>query len=106
MENNGFNTMQYDYYSNTQSYIKMILDILPESMISIEKKQVIKELYNFYLNRFSEEKIKEILAISSMFREKIAVSNLNDNMKVYVGYFSAYDMNDIAEQKMEVSYIR
>jgi hypothetical protein len=78
VKNMDFNKINYDYYSNTSSYIKMILEVLPESMVSTGKKQVVKELFNFYMNRFGEEKIKEISAISSMFREKIAVSNLDD----------------------------
>ena len=28
----------YDYFSNTSSYIKTILDLLPESKVSMEKK--------------------------------------------------------------------
>ena len=78
MENTMFNKIQYDYYSNTSSYVKMILDMLPESMASIQKKLVIKELYNYFLNHFDEEKIREISTISKLFREKISVSSLED----------------------------
>lgn len=81
MENNNISHINYDYYSNTSSYIKMILDMLPESRVSQEKKQVIKELYNYFLNRFDDEKIKEIAKVSALFREKISVSSLEEIVK-------------------------
>ena len=76
MINNDFDSIRYDYYKNTSSYVKMILDMLPESKVSFEKKQIIKELYNYFMNSFTEEKIKEISTISALFREKVAVSSL------------------------------
>ena len=138
MKNNVINNMSYDYYSNTPSYVKMILETLPESMVSPKKKQVVQELYNYFLNRYDNEKIKEITKISSLFREKISLSSLeetinfmkiiynnyidrivfdsanretvfnilNDNMKVYVGYFSAYKRDNISEGINEIRYMR
>ena len=76
MEKMNFDSLYYDYYSNTSSYVKMILDMLPEGKVSNAKKQVIKELYNYFLNNYDSEKIKEIARVSAMFREIIAISNL------------------------------
>ena len=75
MKNRNFDSISYDYYSNTTSYVKIILEMLPDKKVSQMKKQIVKELYNFFLNHFSDDKIREISKVSSMFRDKISVSN-------------------------------
>ena len=90
MGNKEFENISYDYFSNTSSYVKMVLDMLPDNEVSIEKKQIIKELYNYFLNQFDENKIKEISLVSSMFREKMESSSLEDAKryaKVIYTYF-------------------
>lgn len=76
MENKDFNNVQYDYYSNNASYVKMIMDMIPENKVKNLKRQIIKDLYNYLLNNMNERKISEIISVSSMFREKISVSDL------------------------------
>lgn len=76
MENNTLEKVTFDYYEKSPSYVKMINDMLPESKASNEKKLIIKELYNYYLNNSSEEKINEIVEISRLFREKIAITDV------------------------------
>ena len=75
MENMELNDLYYDYFSNTTSYVKTILDMLSEDKVSLKKRLIIKELYNYFLNKYSEEKIKEIASISALYQEKIALSN-------------------------------
>ena len=77
MEKKDFDSISYDYYSNTSSYVKLILDMLPESKFSMQKKQAFKELYNYFLNHYDDEKINEISVISSMFREKLSILSLD-----------------------------
>ena len=76
--NKEFNSISYDYYSNTASYVRMILEMLPEGKVSPKKKIIIKELYNFFLNHFDADKISEIASITAMFREKISVSDMTN----------------------------
>ena len=76
MKNKDFDSIYYDYYSNTTSYVKMILDMLPESKVSNEKKQIIKEIYNFILNNSKKEKVAEIANISALYREKLEVLSI------------------------------
>ena len=73
--NKDFDSISYDYYSNSLSYVKMIIEMLPDGKVSNEKKQIIKELYNYFLNNFSDDKIKEISKISSMFVNRIGFSD-------------------------------
>ncbi len=104
MENKDFNSVSYDYFSNTSSYVKTILDMLPESKVSMEKKIIIKELYNYFLNQFDEEKIKEIATISSMFREKIALSSLEATARhaeyMYVNFLDKIIFDSINRERI------
>ena len=77
MESEVIGKVSFDYYLKSPSYIKMIVDMLPDSKASIEKKYIIRELYNYYMNHTNEEKISEITKISSLFREKVAITDLN-----------------------------
>ena len=83
--NKEFDNITFDYYSNTASYVKMIVEMLPEGKVSSTKKWVIKEIYNFFLNHFNADKKNEIACISGMFREKISISNMEDIAK-YADY--------------------
>ena len=74
MENKTLDNVEFDYYLNTPSYVKMIVDMLPE--VSNQMKQVVRELYNYYMNRFDGSKINEIVNISSKYEDKLSSSNL------------------------------
>ena len=94
MLNQEFNKISFDYYNNAPSYIKMIVDMLPESRLSNQKKIIIRDLYNYYLTTSNKAKINEIIKISRLFREKIALSDLNSVAK-QVDYICATFFNKI-----------
>ncbi len=103
MINTNFDSIRYNYYANSSSYVKMILDMLPESKVSAEKKQIIKELYNYFMSNFTEDKIKEIATVSAMFREKVAVSSLDSITKnaeyIYVNFLDKIIFDSINRNK-------
>ena len=104
MENNEFERISFDYYTNTSSYVKMIVDMMPVSRVSNEKKAIIKELYNYYLNHANEELVKEIIMVSGLFREKVALSDLNTIAKqveyIYLNFLDKIFFNSINRNKM------
>ena len=71
MENKSFERVEYDYFTNSPSYVRMILEMLPECVMPTSEKVSIKNMYNSYLNSYDESEIKEIATVSLMFREKI-----------------------------------
>ena len=71
MENKSFERVEYDYFTNSPSYVRMILEMLPECVMPTSEKVYIKNMYNSYLNSYDESEIKEIATVSLMFREKI-----------------------------------
>ena len=71
MENKNFERVEYDYFTNSPSYVRMILEMLPECVMPTSEKVSIKNMYNSYLNSYDESEIKEIATVSLMFREKI-----------------------------------
>ena len=104
MENNEFERISFDYYTNTSSYVKMIVDMMPVSRVSNEKKAIIKELYNYYLNHANEELVKEIIMVSGLFREKVALSDLNTIAKqveyIYLNFLDRIVFDSINRNKM------
>jgi len=79
--NSIYNNEYFDYYNNTSSYVKIILDLIPSELISTEKKDIIKEIYNYILNNLNDLKKAEVICVSSMFREKIGNVNEEEIMK-------------------------
>ncbi len=73
MKNNNFKDISFNYYSNTASYVKTILNILPEEKVSQEKKAIIIEIYNYLISNLSESELKDIIKVSEMFNEKLSV---------------------------------
>ena len=104
MENKKFENISFDYYANTPSYVKMIVDMLPESVASNEKKSIIIMLYNFYLNHIDKDKVKEIIMISGLFREKISLSDLNTIARqvefIYSNFLERIIFNSINRDKI------
>ena len=94
MEKEILERVTYDYYLKAPSYLRYIMDMLPEKLISDEKKYIISRIYNDYLNHAPEEKVRETIKISSMFREKLSVSNMNDIAK-FVDYIHSFYLNRI-----------
>ena len=85
MDNFELESIAFDYYDNAPSYVKMIVDMLPESKMSNDKKYIVKELYNFYLNHSSDDKIEDVISASRLFREKITIADF-DSLVNFVNY--------------------
>ena len=77
MESRDFNKISYDYYTKTSSYVKMIMDMLPENRVDNIKKSIIQELYNFILAHSNDEKINDVIQVSSLYREKLSLTDIN-----------------------------
>ena len=77
METKEIGKVMFDYYEEMPSYVKTIVDALPDNKASIEKKEIIKILYNLYMNKASNEKVEEIVEVSKMFRNKLNTMDLN-----------------------------
>lgn len=85
MENKDFNNISFNYYLNTSSYVKTILDILPEKKVSNRKKALIMEIYNYLLNNLSEEELNTIVTVSERFNERL-VNSSNNEIMMQVNY--------------------
>ncbi len=71
MEIDNFNDLSFNYYVNTSSYVKTILDILPEEKISKKKKAIIIEIFNYIMSNISEDEINEVMVVSNLFNQKL-----------------------------------
>ena len=85
MKNKDFNNISFNYYLNTSSYVKTILDILPEKKVSNRKKALIMEIYNYLLNNLSEEELNTIVTVSERFNERL-VNSSNNEIMMQVNY--------------------
>ena len=74
MNNNTFENISFNFYSNTTSYVKTILDVLPETQTSKEKKAIIAEIYNYLLNGLNRDKLNEVVKVSEMFNERLVIA--------------------------------
>ena len=90
MENNNFEKVEFDYFSNSPSYLRMILEMLPECMVSTQKKHMIRTIYNNILNRSNENDIKEIAVISILFRDKLSTTSLDDIVRFVKYIYELY----------------
>ena len=52
--------IESDYYTNTKSYIKTIIDLLPNGVITEEEKDAVKMLYNYFMHKADDNKRNEI----------------------------------------------
>ena len=71
MEEKKFESVKYDYYTNTSSYIKMILEELPESSFSYEKKQIVKDIFNHFMNEYNKTLAPEMNSVTGLYREVV-----------------------------------
>ena len=78
MKNKNINDLLFDYFSNTKTYVRTILDILPEEEVPSRKKAIIIELFNCMLYTLSQEELKEIVNISRLYNEQIALKSSNE----------------------------
>ena len=85
MQNNNFRNISFNYYLNTSSYVKTILDILPEEKVSKKKKAIIIEIFNYLLNDLKEEELKDVIKVSDMFNEKLMISS-NKEIMLQINY--------------------
>ena len=87
-------SLSFDYYEKSPSYVKMVSDMLPENKISNEKKLIIKKIYNDYLNNLDEEKITEFIDVSRLFIEKLSMTDTN-SIALQVDYINSNFFNRI-----------
>ncbi len=63
----------YDYYNGVPSYVKQIINVLPEGVVSNDVKEIIISIYNYMLNSASVAKKQEVVYVSSKFVEKMGL---------------------------------
>lgn len=80
MKNNDFENISYNYYLNTTSYVKTILDFLPDEQVSKEKKAIIMEIYNYLLNGVNKEELSDIIKVSEKFNDQLITMSNQDIM--------------------------
>ena len=78
MKNTRIEDIAFNYYLNTQTYVKTALDYLPG--VPAKEKELIIEMFNFILSSLNKDEIKDILQVSRMFNEKLAMSSSEDVM--------------------------
>ena len=110
MEKKDLNDISYDYYTNTISYVKMILNNMNNIDNIEEIKYIIKAIYNFLLSDFNNEKIEEICTVSLLFESKLSKLPKNESKRIinyiYKNYiekmiFDYYGRNEIFEEMNE-----
>lgn len=80
MENNNFENIYFDYYTNG-SYVKTILSLLPNDKDTLQNKSIIKLLYNYILNNVDDVKRMEISYVSSLFNNQISLLSSEETYK-------------------------
>ena len=94
MEREENKKIMFDYYTKAPSYIKMIVDMIPENGISSEKKYYISSIYNEYLNCLPGEKVREIIKVSCIFGERLDIINPSEVAKL-VDFICSFYLNRI-----------
>lgn len=104
MENNSFDKIYFDYYTNTESYVKAILDFVPNDNKTILNKNIIKTLYNYFLNTASDDKRLEISYISSLFYDQMNALSKEEISKqadyIYNNFLKKMIYDSINRQKL------
>ena len=90
MENKNIENVEYDYFSNSPSYVRTILDMLPENIVPTSKKRIIRDIYNRFLNISSENEIREITAISILFDKKIKNTRFDELLRLIKFTYEIY----------------
>ena len=70
MTNVDFDNVYFDYYNNTPSYVREMLNLLGDEVSDLDKL-VVPAIYNFILNTYPIERKREVLYVSGMFIEKM-----------------------------------
>ena len=70
---------KFDYYKNSVSYARQIMDLVPVNDKLGHEKRVIRTVYNNILNDYNEEQIREIVILGALFENKL--SNISSNIK-------------------------
>ena len=89
MENTNFENIAYDYYLNRPSYVRTVVD---RCDISEDKKQVIRFLYNYYMNRFDKDKVEDVIKTSIKFEDK-TISNDQNMINRYCNFLLEFYIN-------------
>lgn len=66
------NNISYDYYLETENYLKTLFKILPEEMVSNEKRYAIIKQFNYLMGELNKDELKNILISSRIYSEKMA----------------------------------
>ena len=78
MNNQSMNDISFNYFLNTTSYVKAVLNILPDEEVSVQKKALIMELFNYILSTLDKSEIIEIVRISRIFNEQLVLESSKD----------------------------
>ena len=101
MGKKNIENIEFDYYSKTPSYVRIIMDMFPESVVTPQKKMYMRSFYNSILNNSNANEIGEIITTSSMFIEKLRSTNLDEVYKFVEDVYELYIekmMSDIANR--------
>ena len=64
MGDNSFESIKFNYYLSSPSYIKTILGLISDEKVSIKKKGLIIEISNYILNSLNKNEITEYIRLS------------------------------------------
>ena len=69
--------LRFNYYLNTVSYVKTIMDALPEGVASKGEKSAVIDIFNAYYVCLDEAQRKVFADISNSFNNKVSGSNIS-----------------------------
>lgn len=78
MDNKDIEKVLFNYFLNTTSYVKTVLDFLSEEEVSKEKKAYIVEMFNYIFNSLNKEELMDVVKISNLFQEKLSLMSHNE----------------------------
>ncbi len=90
MENTSFEKLYYDYYANTSSYVKKIVDLIPNDREYEDKKSAIQVIYNYLLNTAHQPERENISRLSYLFNEKMEYLPQEEVLKRTKYYFDTF----------------
>ena len=117
MYNNRNQYGEFDYYNIFNSYVKMIVELMPVERRINGDEVMLKTLFNYYFESYNTDMKAEVVQIGKMFEKKISTidasalieylydvyireiivdsdnrerlfDELNSRLKKYVGYYS------------------